>query len=329
MTNATRTLAIIFGASVLLAVVVRWGGGSTSSAAFQTQLLAVDTAQVQSVEIQRSDGPSIRLSKSGGDWSVAPSDASESFPASAGTIENVLGTLRSMEVSAVATRQTNKHARYGVDSTGTRVTMMGAGDEPLGELIVGRTQMKQAPSSGQQNPMRRRRPRGTPITYVRSPDRPDVYSVEQSLGALVNRNVEAWRDKEIWSVGQSQINEVAFAYPADSSFTMRRVADSASSGWLSQGDTLSTSEVSSLLRTISTPTADGFVEGTTPDELSNPLYTVQLQVGEATRTLRFYSTENDDTYHATASGYPYVAEMRASRWDRTVLQGRDAFLQEE
>lgn len=329
MTNATRTLAIIFGASVLLAVVVRWGGGSTSSAAFQTELLAVDTAQVRSVQIERMDGPSLRLDRSSGNWSVAPSDTSATYPASAGTIKNVLGTLRSMEVSAVATRQTSKHARYGVDSTGTRVTMLGADDEPLGELIVGRTQMKQPPSSGQQNPMRRRRQRGTPITYVRSPDNPDVYSVEQALGPLVNQNVEAWRDKELWAVGQSQINKVEFDYPADSSFTMRRVADSASSAWLSQGDTLSTSEVSSLLRMISTPTADGFVEGTTPDDLSNPLYTIRLQIGDATRTLRFYSPGDDNTYHATASGYPYVAEMRASRWDRSVLLSRSALLSSE
>lgn len=329
MTNATKTLAILFGASVLLAVVVRWGGGSGASAAFQTELLAVDTAQVQSVRIERSGTAPLRLNKSGGSWSVAPSDTSATFPASATTIESVLGTLRSIEVSAVATRQTEKHPRYGVDSTGTRVTMLDSGDEPLGELIVGRTQVKQPPSSGQQNPMRRRRRPGTPVTYVRSPDRPDVYSVEQSLSSIVNRSVEDWRDKQIWGVEQSEISQVEFDYPADSSFTMRRVADSSSSAWLSQGDTLATSEVSSLLRTLSNPDADGFVEGTTPESLSSPLYTVRLHVGDATRSLHFHSTGDENTYHATASGYPYVAEMHASRWERTVLQGREALLDTE
>lgn len=330
MTNATKTLAILFGASVLLAVVVRWGGGSGSSAAFQTELLAVDTAQVQSVRIERSGGPSIRLNKSGGSWTVAPSDTSATFPASATTVESVLGTLSSIEVSAVATRQSDKHARYGVDSTGAQVTMLGGDDEPLGQLIVGRTQMKQPPSSGgQRNPLQRRRQRGTPVTYVRSPDKSDVYSVEQALTSIVNRNVEAWRDKQIWAVDQTQINKVEFDYPADSSFTMRRVADSSSSAWLSQGDTLATGDVSSLLRTVSTPDADGFVEGTTPENLSDPLYTVRLQVGDTMRSLHFHSSGDDNTYHATANGYPYVAELRASRWDRSVLQGRDTLLQDE
>lgn len=330
MTNATKSLTILFAASVLLAVVVRWGSTSTSSAAFRTQLLAVDTAQVQAVRIERSDGPSLRLRKSDGGWSVAPTDASDGFPASTATVESVLGTLRDIEVSAVATRQTEKHARYGVDSTGTRIAMLGADDNVLGELIVGRTQMKQPPSSGRrQNPMQRRRQRGTPVTYVRSPDKPDVYSVEQALTSIVNRDLESWRDKQIWTVDQSQINRVEFKYPADSSFTMRRVADSTASAWLSQGDTLSTNEVSSFLRTMANPTADGFAEDMTPDDVSDPQYAVHLQVGESSYVLRFYGTDDSNTYYATASDYPYVTEMRASRWDRSVLKGRAEFLSEQ
>lgn len=329
MTNATKTLAILFAASLLLAVAVRWGGGSDSSAAFQTQLLAVDTSEVQSVRIERTNRPSLRFTRSEGSWSVAPSDTSATFPASAQSVQRMLGTLPSLEVSAVATRQSDKHARYGVDSTGTQVTMLDANDEPLGQLIVGRTQMKQPSGGRQQNPMQRRRRPGTPVTYVRSPDAPDVFSVEQALGSIVNQDVEAWRDKQIWALDQANIQQVEFSYPADSSFTIGRVADTTSSAWISEGDTLATSEVTSLLRTVSTPSADGFADGLSPEALSNPRYTVHLQLADGSRrSLQFYPTGDDNQYHATATDYPYVVELRASRWDRSVLQGRTALLQD-
>lgn len=333
MTNATQTLALLFVGSLVLALGVTWGGGTGSSAAFQQQLLAVDTAQVHAVRIERSDAPHVRLERSAGTWSVVPSDTSVSYPASSQAVTRLLGSLPSLEVNAVATRQTDKHPQYGVDSTGTQVTMLGANDEPLGRLIVGRTQI-QRPSGGgqQQSPLRRRRRRGTPITYVRSPDAPDVYSIEQPLNAIVNRSVEEWRNKRIWTVAQSDIQQIDFTYPADSSFTMQRATSSdtvatASSAWLSAGDTLSTSEVSSLLRTVSSPEADGFAENTSPDALGEARYTVRLQLSNgASRALRFHPINSGNDYLVTADTYPYVARVRASRWERSVLRGREAFL---
>lgn len=341
MTNATKTLAIIFAGTLVLALAATWGGGSTSSAAFQGRLLPVDTAQVQTVRIERSDAPTIRLERSDGAWSVAPADSSVTYPANARTVRQVLQTLSSLDVSAVATRQSDKHPRYGVDTTGTTVAMLGADGEPLGQLIVGRTQMQGPPASGQgQNPMQRMRQRRgmTPITYVRSPDKPDVYSVERSLSSVASRSVEDWRDKRIWTVDQSQIQRVEFSYPADSSFTMQRVVQRdttaggpASSGtWISEGDTLATSETSSMLRMLSSPEADGFAEGTSPDALDNARYSVRLQLGEgSSRTLRFYPSDDGANYLVSAEGYPYVARVEASRWDQNVLQGRPSLLQGE
>lgn len=340
MTNATKTLAIVFAGTLVLAFAATWGGGSTSSAAFQSQLLAVDTAQVQAVRIERPGAPTVRLERSDGQWSVVPADTSATYPASVPTVRQTLETLSSLEVSTVATRQSEKHPRYGVDTTGTTVSMLGGGGETLGQLIVGRTQIQRPPSSGQsQNPMQRmRRRRGTPITYVRSPDQPDVYSVERSLGSVVNRSVEDWRDKNIWTVDQSQVQRVDFSYPADSSFTMQRVVQrdttagaAASSGtWLSEGDTLATSETSSMLRRLSSPDADGFAEGTSPDALGDPLYTVQIQLADgSSRALHFHSSDSGENYLVTADGYPYVARVQAGRWDRLVLQGRSALLQTE
>jgi hypothetical protein len=247
-------------------------------------------------------------------------------------VDQLFRTFPSLQVSAVATRQPDKHPRYGVDSTGTTITMLGADDAPLGRLIVGRTQMRRPQGGGQrQNPMQRRRRPGTLITYVRAPDRPDVYAVEQSLRTLASRSLEDWRDKQVWALDRSQIQQIDFRYPADSSFTIRRTAQGDTSAapdrWVSAGDTLSRSSASSLLRTLSTLQADGFVNDRSPSDVGTAPYTIELQLSDGTqRALHIRPGPEGEPYVATADGYPYVVELQKANWDRSVLKGRSALL---
>jgi hypothetical protein len=334
MTNATKTLAVIFAGTLALALATSWSWSTTSSAAFQRNLLAVDTSAVQAIEIEQSDRSPVRLERTGKGWSVAPPDTSVTYPANAQSVNQLLSTLPTLQVGAVATRQPDKHPQYGVDSTGTTITMLGDGDQALGQLIVGRTRIRRPQSGGQRrNPMRRQR-RGTPITYVRAPDRPDVYSVERSLRSIASRSAEDWRDKTIWALNRTRIQRVDFRYPADSSFTARRVSptDTAttSAAWVSAGDTLSQSSVSSMLRTLSSPRADGFVESKAPEDLGEAPFEIRLHFADGSRrTLQLRPNLSGEHYIATATGYPYVVQLRAGSWDRTVLQGRSAFLKNE
>ncbi len=335
MTNATKTLSLLFAGSVLLALLTSWGWSSSSSAAFQEELLAVDTAQVQAVHIDRSDGSSLRLRRADNGWTVTPNDGSEKYSASPQAIDRLFSTLPSLRVNAVATRQPEKHARYGVDSTGTRVTLLDADDEPLGQLYVGQTQM-QRPQSGGSRQQLRRQQRGSLITYVRPDGQPDVYSVEAPLRSVVGRPLTDWRDKQIWAVDRSKIRRIEFDYPADSSFTITRLApsDTASTAtpdsWISEEDTLDAGAVSPLLRTLASPRASGFINDLSPDTFGDAPYTIRLHLADDTqRTLRLRPAEESDNYAATAETYPYVVELNASQWDRSVLQGRDELLTED
>lgn len=333
MTNATKTLSLIFAGTVVLALITSWEWSSTSSAAFEEELLAVDTAQVQAVRIDRSNGSSIRLHRTGSGWGVSPSDTSAEYQASSRAINRLLSTLPSLSVNAVVTRQPDKHARYGVDSTGTRVTLLDGDDEPLGQVYVGQTQMQQPQSGGQQQRFRRQR-RGTLITYVRPADQSDVYSVEAPLRSVVDRSVTDWRNKQLWAVDRSQIRRVEFDYPADSSFTIMRAApsDTASAAtpdsWISEGDTLDTRSVSSLLRTLSSPQASGFANDLSPESFGDALYTIRLHLANDTqRTLRLRPADGSEAYVAATEAFPYVVEVNATQWDRSVLQGRSELLQ--
>lgn len=335
MTNATKTLALIFVGTLALALATSWTWSGSSSAAFQEDLLAVDTSAVQGVRIKRSSGNPVTLTRSDTGWSVAPNDTSASYPASANAVNGLLRTLHDLQVSAVPTRQPDNHPRYGVDSTGTTITMLDSDDEALGQLIIGRTRMQRPQSGGQnQNPMQRMQQRqGTPISYVRRPNRPDVYSVEASLQSLSSRTIDDWRDKRIWAVDQSQIQRIDFTFPGDSSFTMQRSApdDTASAvgpaTWTSNGDTLSSTEVSSLLRTIASPEADGFANDLSPSEAGDPRYTIRIHLADGSRRrLNLRPSPEGSTYLATADGFSYVAKLDRNTWDRSVLQGRTSLL---
>jgi len=338
MTNATKTLALLFAGTVALAAVTSWGGDGPSSAAFQGRLLGVDTSAVQAVRIERSDGPTVRLQRSDTGWAVAPADTAATYPAAPQAVTQLLTTLPSLQVRAVATRQPDNHPRYGVDSTATTVTLLGSGDEELGRLLVGRTEFQSRnKNKGKTNPMQRMRRQGTSVTYVRAPDRPDVYSVEASLESMLNKSVTDWRDKTIWGVAESDIQRVQLtttgdSTAADTSFRFQRAVPSDTAAgpkptWLSQGDTLSTDAVSSVLTTLASPRASGFADDTAPEDLSTPTHTVRLRLRDGTeRTLKLYpDPTSSDTFLGTASDYPYVPRIQKRRWD-DVFKPRSAFL---
>jgi hypothetical protein len=310
MTNATKTLLALFATLLALTLGVRWTQSPTASEAFQGPLLTVDSTQIAGLSL-RPQAPSSPLQVARGDttWTVRPPDTSAAYAADRPTVENALQTLLSLTPSAVVTRQRSKHARYGVDSTGTHVAVQTDDGKTLRTVIVGQSQ----PGSR----------RAAPTTYVRIAGRPDVYAVNQMLASTLPTSTAAWRDKSVWRVDRARITRVDFAYPADSSFSIRRVGGG--TGWVSSGDTLASRAVSRLLRPLSVLNANGFAEGRSPSQLA-PRYTLRLHMEDGTtRAVRLQPT-GSGTYHAAASGYPHVFTVSKNRWDRAVLQPRAALL---
>lgn len=335
MTNATKTLALVFAGSLVLALATSWQWDSTSSAAFQNEVLPVDTSTVQTIRIAGPDRPTLRLTRSDGNWRVSSADTTATYPASPDAVGKLLRSVPGLAIEAVATRRPAKHPRYGVDSTGTTLTLLDASGERLGALVLGRTQFRDAAGGGAAGgPLQRRRRTGTTITYVRPPEQPDVYVVEASLRSFSAWDLTDWRDKRLWSVSRAQVQRIDFSYPADSSFTLRRVTapDTAAAPetWVSAGDTLSQRRVSPLLRTLTAPRADGFAEALSPSDLQNAPYTLRLHLADDTqRTLRLSPAPTGSFYRAAADGYAYVAELREEAWNDSVLRGRSAFLPDD
>jgi len=315
MTNATKTLAALFVGLTVLTGLTAWMEGPAASDAFQRSLVTVDTAAVQALAVRTPEAAlSVRLARTAdAGWAVQRGADGPTYPADAEAVQRALDALGTLRARAVVTRQPEKHARFQVDSTGTIVTALDDEGSALAELTIGRTSFTQ---------------RRQPNTYVRPSDAPAVYEVDGLLGTRFNKDVEAWREKRVWTLDRSRIAQVAFKYPADSAFSIERVTTVGGSTWASRGDTLQTAAVGPLLDELARLDATGFVEDQTPDAFGDPLYTLRLGMENgAQRVLRLRPAEDDDNaYWTVASDYPYVFTVRASTWDQRVLNGRSALL---
>jgi len=311
MTSATKTLSLIFAVLLAVSVITGLFGGQTSSDLFTKDLTVFEPDQVDRIEIRKPDDEEvIELYKEGGNWMVRTESGDQTYPANGSLADQTVNQFAGLNVKSVVTRDPEKFTRFRVDTTGTEITFL-EGEAELDRIIVGSPQIL---SQSEFN------------TYIRPADRQEVFSVEGFLNASVNRELDDWRDKTVWNLGQNSITEIEFEYPADSSFVITRAEEN---GWVSGPDSLDQSQTSRLLRQVASLNANGFVDDTTVTEFGEPLYTLHIRTdGGSEHTLQIKpSFEDENRYEATASGFPYVFTVLKSTWDSSVLRSRGEFLQ--
>lgn len=308
MTNATKSLAVVFIVLLVVTVAMKWSSGPEASQAFRSELVSVDTAAVNKMVINHPLNPTVTLKKDNGGWNVT-GQKPETYPADARSIENAISRLNNLSVNSVATRQPDKYTRYKVDSTGIKVSLYD-GEKQLQSIYVG----------GMQRAGRR-----SINNYVRLADENAVYVVEGFLKSTFSKGINDWRDKQIWDLEQSNISRVNFLYPADSSFTIRKVKGKQ---WVSSGDTLSQTSVSTILSRLANFRASGFADSLSVDDFGNEKYAIQLELtGGERRRFRLRESPADTTiYLGITERYPYVFTLRKGTWDDYVLKSREELL---
>ena len=309
MSSATKTLSLIFAVLLAVSVITGFFGGRTSSEVFTTEITTFDPSQVNRIEIRKPDDDGIILFKDGGNWMVRTETGNESYPAAGNLAGQTVDQFADLKVKSLVTRDPEKFTRFRVDTTGTEITFMD-GESELDKIIVGSPQIL---SQSEFN------------TYVRPAGRDEVFSVEGFLNASVNRELDGWRDKTVWNIGQNSITEIAFDYPADSSFVISRAEENK---WMAGADSLDESQTNRLLRQVSSLNANGFVNNATVSGFGEALYTLHIRTEAGSEhTLQLKpSSEDDNRYEVTASNYPYVFTVLKSTWDSSVLRSREELL---
>jgi hypothetical protein len=310
MTNATKTLSIIF---VILAAVTgaySWMNQSGTSEGLRTKLVEINPDAIDKIVIDNKgrDYP-VTLQKEGDIWKVTSREGDQLYPASSQAIASAMEQLNSLNIKALVTRDPKKHVRYQVDSTGTDVTLY-RGDTEAAHVILGKPQFV---SRSEFN------------TYMRRADEPEVYSVEGFISAAFNKDIENWRDKQVWKLDRNEIDRVDLLFPADSSYSIERAGQEA---WTSNGDSLKTRLVDSMINQLTNLRANGFVNETSPSDFGKEVYAMQVQLSNGVqRTLRIKpDPDQKSTYQAVASDFPYVFTLNKNSIDNSVLKGRKAML---
>lgn len=312
MTQATKSLTIIFVVLLVITGLVKWTGTTSSSQAFRTELVNVDTSRVNKMVIEApTQGRTVTLQKEGNTWQVTSNETDASYPADGSSVKRSISQLNGLSVKAVATRDPQKFTRFKVDSTGTTVSLYN-GDNLLSSLVVGAPQIV---SRQEYN------------SYVRPTDEEAVYTVEGLLSATFSKDLKGWRDKVVWDVDEDKISRIDFMFPADSSYSIQRAG---TNSWVSDGDTLDTTPVSRITSRLSTLRARGFINDQSPDRFGAELYAIQVRLDNGTqKTLRLkLPAEDADNYQAVANEYPYTFTLSKTAFDNSVLQPRQKLLKD-
>jgi len=314
MTNATKTLTGIFAALLLITAIVKWGDNRSSSEAFRSKLVRVDTASVNMIVIEKPGNNALELREEQGIWQVTDSRSENWYEADQNTVGRALDRLNNLNVKAVATRNPDKHTRYKVDSTGTGVSLYNENENLLAGIILG------APNIVSQREYN---------SYVRPVDENAVYTVEGFLNATFNRDLEAWRNKQVWELDRNRISRVDFLFPGDSSYSVQQVGEYK---WISEEDTLKSGPVSTMLDRLSTLQASGFVDSDslTTENFGSDLYAIHIQLDNGgQKKLRIKPSENKAEFAVVATDYPYVFTVNKAAWNDVVLNPRRELLKKD
>ncbi len=252
-----KKLSIIFAALLIVFVVTRLIDSSKGVNTLKAYLFEVDANDITSVIIEPKvlNGKQIELKKEGEEWKVLKDG--KSYNGDANLINNLISQVNKLKPRRLAARNKDKWEKFELtDSLSSLVTLMG-GSEELASLYIGKfsyLQAKQNPMM-QQNPYYQR-PGGTMTTYVRTGDEKEVYAVEGFLGSMINRDVDAFRNKQIVKTTKQDINKITFTYPSDSSFTMVKNEDK----WMSNGMELDSVSVDKYLNSIRSLNGSSFTD---------------------------------------------------------------------
>ena len=160
----------------------------TSSGEIPT--IELDKAAITTLEITRPENGRVVLSKVDDSWRVIePLEAA----ADQNNVDSALARLADLEISRIVATKPDHYARLQVDdASAVRVTVK-AGDETLGELMVGKY--------------------GNGMTMVRIDERSEVFGASGSLRYAFDRELKAWRDRKVVSVEPADVQSIQFEGP--------------------------------------------------------------------------------------------------------------------
>ncbi len=256
--NSNSTLAIVFGALLVIVLVIYLTGVGKNERTFKRNIVEIDTSAVSEVLIypKAKKNKVVRLFKKGNGWFVDVDSAKADNVPSA-KMKSLFDELVNIKADRVISRNPKSWDEYEVGKKAARIKVVEDGDTTL-DLLIGKFSFRQ--------------PR-TMFTYLRLAGENEIYEVQGFLSMTFNQSVDSWRDKRVIFGNSDKWNRLIFDYPADSSFQLIKVNNK----WSLNGKATDSVETARKLRTLADVYATSFADDVSPDSLPAPKYKLTIQ----------------------------------------------------
>lgn len=279
--KSNRNLGIILLVLVVIVVIIFVTDGKNERS-FRENLVDIDTTQVSEITISSIAHGDVRLFKNNDGWMV-DLDENNSVSVPDNKIKNLLNQLLDIKPKRLAARSQSKWKDFQVDSSGTRVVVKEGGSKAL-DIIIGRFAFQQ--------------PR-TMNTYVRLQNDVDVYEVNGFLQSTFNQEPDNFRDGRVLGKQGKYDNwkNIEFNYP-DSSFQLVKVNDK----WRTIKYQVDSAKTAQYLRRISDLSTNKFIKDISPESLTSPIYSMNIQKEEGDPIqINAYNKDNKIVITSTAN----------------------------
>lgn len=254
----TRSLLIVFAvllAAVLLKTLLDNKKGDRS---FSSELVAFDTAKVQSISITPKNDFDrfLKFEKDGGQWFVSKGE--HEYEADESMVRNILSTLIDIKPKSLVATEKGQWRDYEVtDSMATQVVVEGK-KGVLAHVYIGKFDYQQPARQDPQMMMYGQRQQGVMRTFVRAAGDKNVYVTEGFLGMTFNQDVNQYRNKTVINSASSKWKSLTFTYPADSSFRLTNE----NGNWMINGLAADSAKVVRYLNKLDMQNSTNFIDNT-------------------------------------------------------------------
>ena len=212
------------------------------SSSYRDELVSIDTLNISKMIVTTKSypGKDIVLIKNNDNWYIRLKEG-KNVPADNGEVKRAIDVLLQVKTRRLAANDPSKFSEFRVDTSGTRVQVF-EGDKKTLDLIIGKFSFQNKREF---------------YTYVRLADENEVYTTDAFLGPSFEKDFNRWRDQTIVRSDPDSITNIAWIYPADSSFTLGKTL---MKKWLVNGEPSDSTEVKNFLSTLRNVYSDKFAD---------------------------------------------------------------------
>lgn len=233
------------------------------SSSIRNELVSIDTANISKIVVTTKSNPGedIVLIKTNNSWYIRLKEG-KTVAADKDEVKRAIDVLTQVKPKRLAANDPSKFSEFQVDTTGTRVKVF-EGDEKTLDIIIGKFSFQNKREF---------------YTYVRLADENEVYTTDAFLGPSFQKELSRWRYQTVLKLVPDSVINIAWTYPADSSFTLSKTL---TKNWSLNSEPADSASVMNFLNAFRNLYSDKFADDVSKTNLSNKVFTMVIKLSNS------------------------------------------------